>query len=277
MKSRKMTTFILIIMIIASIFVFIPLLIMIFDSLKSGSELASNSWGFPQTIAYSNYSDLLYFNSGVIVRSYFNSLLVSITHTILVLIVSSLAAFAFSKYEFRGKNSFFILLIITMMIPSEITMPGIYLMFSRVGLLNSYSVQIFPGIASVFCLFMLRQYMSTIPDAMIEAARIDGASHMKIYWKVMIPMSAPALGAMAILTFLGKWNDYLWPRIMLTKTEVLPIMVVLPTLSVSNSMWSIPWEIVLAGCTIVTLPVIIVFLIFQDQFMAGVTMGSVKE
>ena len=164
-----------------------------------------------------------------------------------------------------------------MMIPVEITIPAIYLMFSKVHMLNTYSVQIFPGIANVFCLFMLKQYMDSLPDSLLEAARLDGAGDISIYQKVVLPLVSPAIGALAILTFLGKWNDYLWPSMLLTKTEVMPIMVVLPTLNTGNSQWSTPWELVMAGCVIVTLPLIIVFFIFQDQFMSSVTIGAVKE
>lgn len=171
----------------------------------------------------------------------------------------------------------FLLLLITMMIPGEVTLPAVYLMFSKVHLLNSYAVQIFPGLANVFCLFMLKQYMDGMPNSLLEAARIDGAGDMQIFRRVMLPLCKPTLGALAILTFLGKWNDYLWPSMFLTKTEVMPIMVILPTLNTSNSVYSIPWELVLAGCCVVTLPLIIVFLIFQEQFMASVTLGAVKE
>jgi ABC-type glycerol-3-phosphate transport system permease component len=262
---------------IASALSLLPLWVMLCDSLKTGSEIAVNSWAFPQSLTFRNYVDLVSYNSGVMVRSFLNSLFVSVTYTVLTLLISALAAFAFAKYRFRGRNALFMLLIATMMIPGELTMPAIYLMFSKVKLLNTYSIQIFPGIANVFCLFMLKQYTESLPDSLIEAAKIDGAGHLYVFQKVILPLSRPALGALAVLTFLGKWNDYLWPHILLTKPEVMPIMVILPTLNTSTSFYSIPWELILAGCTVITLPLIIVFLIFQDQFMSSVTLGAVKE
>ena len=255
----------------------VPILLMLVNSFKTGSELAKNACGIPSFWTISNYSSLVSFNSGILVRTFLNSVFVSVVYTLLTLIVSSLAAFAFSKYSFKGKNVIFIFLLATMMIPVEITIPAIYLMFSKVHMLNTYSVQIFPGIANVFCLFMLKQYMDSLPNSLLEAARLDGAGDISIYQKVVLPLVSPAIGALAILTFLGKWNDYLWPSMLLTRTEVMPIMVVLPTLNTGNSQWSTPWELVMAGCVIVTLPFILVFFIFQDQFMSSVTIGAVKE
>ena len=272
---KKVTLHILLLLFAAAAVV--PILLMFVNSFKTGSELAKNAWGIPSFWTFSNYTSLVSFNSGILVRTFFNSVFVSVVYTMLTLIVSSLAAFAFSKYSFRGKNVIFIFLQATMMIPVEITIPAIYLMFSKVHMLNTYSVQIFPGIANVFCLFMLKQYMDSLPDSLLEAARLDGAGDISIYQKVVLPLVSPAIGALAILTFLGKWNDYLWPSMLLTKTEVMPIMVVLPTLNTGNSQWSTPWELVMAGCVIVTLPLIIVFFIFQDQFMSSVTIGAVKE
>lgn len=262
---------------VASIVALLPLWIMLCNSFKTGSEIAVNSWGFPADPTLKNYVDLISYNSGIMIRTFLNSLFVSVVYTALTLVISCLAAFAFAKYRFRGRGVLFTLLIATMMVPSELTMPAIFLMFSQVGMLNTYAIQIFPGIANAFCLFMLKQYIDSLPDSLLEAARIDGAGHLYIFRKLIIPLTRPAIGALTILTFLGKWNDYLWPHTLLTRVEVMPIMVVLPTLNTSTSTYSIPWELVLAGCTVITLPLVIVFLLFQEQFMSSVTIGAVKE
>lgn len=267
----------LFILIAASLIVLFPVFIMLIDSCKTGSELAKNSWGIPKNWTFANYADLVKYNSGTLVRSYFNSIFVATTHTALALLFSTLAAFAFAKFDFKGKNLIFVILLATMMVPSEITMPGIFLMFSKLKAMNTYSIQIFPGIASVFCMYMLRENIATIPDSLLESAELEGASTLQVFWKIIVPLARPAIGAMAILTFLGKWNDYLWPKMLLTKTEVMPIMTMLPTLSVDQSVYIVPWELMLAGCTLVSIPLIVVFLIFQDQFMSGITMGAVKE
>ena len=267
----------LFVLIAASLLVLFPVFIMLIDSCKTGSELAKNSWGLPKNWTFANYADLVKYNSGTLVRSYFNSIFVATTHTVLALLFSTLAAFAFAKFDFKGKNLIFVILLATMMVPSEITMPGIFLMFSKLKAMNTYSIQIFPGIASVFCMYMLRENIATIPDSLLESAEREGASTLQVFWKIIVPLARPAIGAMAILTFLGKWNDYLWPKMLLTKTEVMPIMTMLPTLSVDQSVYIVPWELMLAGCTLVSIPLIVVFLIFQDQFMSGITMGAVKE
>lgn len=254
-----------------------PILLMILNSLKSSQELAHNAWGFPQRWIVDNYRQLATYNSGIIVRTFCNSIFISITTTVFTLIISSLAAYSFAKFKFNGKNIIFIFLLCTMMVPAEITLPAIFLMFSKVGLLNSYVVQILPGIANVFCLFLLRQYMESIPDSLIEAARIDGAGYNLIYLRLMLPLVKPALGALAILTFLNKWNDYLWPSILLTKQEIMPIMVILPSLNVDSGAYMVPWNLTMAGCVLVTLPLVIVFLLFQDLFMSSITIGAIKE
>lgn len=254
-----------------------PIVMMVINSFKTSEELARNAWRMPELPTFGNYTGLMEFNSGVIQHTFMNSLFVSIVTTVLTLLISSLAAYAFAKFTFKGKNILFMLLLASMMIPGEITLPAIYLMFSKVGMLNTYSIQILPGIANVFNLFLFKQYMESVPSSVLEAAIIDGATPTRVYWNVMMPMVKPVIGSLAILTFLNKWNDYLWPSMLLTRTEVMPIMVILPTLNVGNNVFAIPWNIIMAGCAIVTLPLIVVFIMFQEQFMASVAMGAVKE
>lgn len=276
-KKRGKGICLIVILTLLAVIALAPIFLMLIDSFKTSEELAWNSWKFPEKWVISNYVDLVSYNSGVMVRSFFNSVFVSTVTTVLTLILSSLAAYAFAKFQFPGKNVIFFILLCTMMIPGEITLPAIYLMFSKTGMLNTYAIQILPGLANVFCMFMMRQYMESVPDSLIEAARLDGAGPTKIFATIMLPLTRPALGSLAILTFLGKWNDYLWPSLLLTKKEVMPIMVILPTLNTQSSVQSIPWNLIMTGCTIVTVPLIIVFLLFQEQFMSSVSLGAVKE
>lgn len=278
MKSDgKNKAIMILFLLVCTFFSLIPLFLMFLNSFKTGSELASNSWGWPRNFVADNYLRLLSYNGGIIIRSYFNGIFVAVTYTVLTVFISALAAFAFSKYRFKGRNVLFGLLLATMMIPMEITIPPLYIMFSKIKWLNSYQVQIFPGIANVFCMFMLKQYMDGLPSSLLESARLDGAGHFTVFVRILFPISLPAVGAMTILTFLGKWNDYLWPQTMLTSQKVMPIMIVLPTLNDKESVWSIPWEILMAGCSIVILPLIIMFFIFQRYFMSSIIIGAVKE
>ncbi len=255
----------------------LPLWIMVAGSFKTGSELAANPSGWPKAFTLENYANLFTYNGGEMVRAFFNGVYVASAHTALTILVSSLAAFAFAKYKFVGGGIIFACLLATMMVPGEITIPPQYIIFSNIGWLNTYAVQIFPGIANVFALFMFVQYLRTVPSSLLEAARIDGAGHWKIFWKIVVPMLSPALGALSILVFLGKWNDYLWPQIMVSDPKKLPIMVILPNINVNGNQFIIPWELVLTGCVIVTVPIIAVFLMFQEKFMSSVTIGAVKE
>lgn len=271
------TTVINVLLIVVVIFSVYPLCIMLLGSLKTAAELSANPAGLPHVPTLDNYWRLLNYNSNTMVRSFLNSVFVSTAHTFLTIFISAMAAFAFAKYRFKGKNVIFVALLATMMVPGELSIPPLYIMFSRIGWLNSYSVQIFPGIASVFAMFMLRQYMLSIPDPLIEAAKMDGAKHWRIFTSIILPVSSPVIGALSILTFLHKWNDFLWPLIMINKPKFMPIMVILPTLNEKDSVWSIPWELIMAGCVVVTLPLILVFLRYQDKFMSSVTIGAVKE
>lgn len=157
----------LVIMCLLSLF---PVYIMITGSFKSASDLAVNSYGLPQKWTLENYRRLLSYNSGIIARTYMNSIVITASHTILVMLFGSMAAFAFSKYHFKGKTVLFTLLLATMMVPFELSVTPLYIMFSKIGWLNSYKIQIIPFTANVFAMFMIRQFMEGIPDSLVEAA-----------------------------------------------------------------------------------------------------------
>lgn len=264
------------IILIACFFAIYPVFIMVAGAFKSANELMRNAAGFPIKPTLENFDRLFSYNSGLILRTFVNSIFVASMYTILCCALASLAAYAFAKFEFKGKNVIFLFLLVTMMIPAELNITPLYLIFSKLGWLNTYRVQIIPGAANVFALFLLRQSMQGIPDSLIDAARVDGAGEFRIFRKIILPVSSPFIGALAILQFLSKWNELLYPKIMLTKQKLMPIMVILPTLNETDSARSVPWELVLAGCSIVTVPLIIVFLLFQDKFLSSVTVGAVK-
>ena len=276
LKQRAFAAALHIVLLFFAFLAIYPIFVMVSGSFKSAQELNFNVAGFPQAFTLENYTRLLNYNSGIILRTFLNALVIAALYTVLTLFITSLAGFAFAKYRFKGRNVLFLLLLVTMMIPAELNISPLYLIFSKMGWLNTYQVQIIPGIANVFALFMMRQYMQTLPDALIDAARIDGAGDFGTYLRIILPISTPALGALAILTFLSKWNDFLYPKMMITKEELMPIMVILPTLNEIDSARSVPWELVLSGCTMVTVPLIIVFLMFQNKFLSSVTLGAVK-
>lgn len=276
MKNGSIKILLHALLIVVSFISAYPFFVMISGSFKTINELLINSFGLPQNPTLDNYIKLLTYNSGAIARSYLNAIFICTIYTLLTLLCASMAGYAFSKYRFPGRNVLFVALLFTMMVPMEVNIAPMYLMFSKMKWLNTYWVQIFPGIANVFAMFMCRSNMDSVPDSLLEAARIDGAKHLRVYTDIMLPASAPAIGALAILTFLGKWNDYLLPKMMVNKPRYMTIMVILPTLRVEDGNISMPWDIVLAGCSLVVIPLLVVFLIFQDKFLSSVTIGAVK-
>jgi len=254
-----------------------PFLLMAFDGFKTGGELSTNPAGIPVAPTLGNYKMLFTGQVGALMwRSLLNSVIITIPFTALTVLFCALAGYAFAKYEFRGKNLIFGLLIASMLVPAEVNLPILYIAFSKIGWLNSYQVQILPGTASVLGMFMARQFMSGLPTEVLEAARIDGAGHWRTFWQVTLPMSTPVLGAIAILMAITKWADYVWPRVLINKPEFQPVMVLLPQLSTATGGFIVLYEVLLAGATVITLPILLVFLRFQDKLMTGATVGAVK-
>jgi ABC-type glycerol-3-phosphate transport system permease component len=254
-----------------------PLLVMVLNSFKSDTEVLRNPAGWPIAFTLQSYQNFLSYQDYQSIRSFANSVVIASVSTAIAVVLAAMAAFAFAKFRFRGRDLMFTVLLGTLMVPGEVTLPPLYVMFAAIGWLNTYQVQIVPGVASVFGLFMIRQYMLSIPNALLEAARVDGASPWQQFWQIVAPISSPVLGAFAILHFVQRWNDYLWPRIVVTNADVQPIMTLLPDIRDPNVGFFIPWGMVMAGCVLVTLPLVLVFLLFQDRFLAGVVVGATKE
>jgi ABC-type glycerol-3-phosphate transport system permease component len=254
-----------------------PFLVLAFGGFKSAGELSTNPSGIPLHATLSNFSDLFSGQIGAVMwRALLNTFIVTIPYTALVVLFSAMAGYAFAKYRFRGQNVLFGLLIASMLVPTEVNIPTLYIMFSRIHWLNSYQVQILPGTASVLGMFMARQYMRNIPDEVLEAASLDGAGHWRRFWRFAIPMSAPVLGAIAVLTFVFKFTDYLWPLVMVTVPQFQPIMVALPDFATSQTGFIVEYQLVLAGCLVVTIPMFLVFLRFQNALMSGTAAGAVR-
>jgi ABC-type glycerol-3-phosphate transport system permease component len=263
-------------LVLACIAFLYPMALMAVNSFKADAEMYVNPAGLPQRWTLESYGKIFQYHGGMWIN-YINSIIIAVTSTVVSVFLCALAAFAFAKYRFRGRNLIFSLLLATMMVPPEITIPGMYVMFAKLQWINTLRAQILPTITPVLGLFLIRQYMLDIPDSLMEAARIDGAGHFTVFWRVMVPTSAPVLGAFAILHFMSVWNAYTWPVLVATKQQVQPIMVVLPQL-VDPVIGFLPvWGTIMAGCVLSTLPLLIVFVAFQDKFMSSVVIGAVKE
>ncbi|MCX8106699.1 MAG: carbohydrate ABC transporter permease [Ignavibacterium album] len=209
-----------------------------------------------------------------IARNFINSLVLSILVTLISLTFNSMAGYAFAKYKFKGKDKLFNLLISSMIIPAQVTMLPLFLMLKWMGFINTYMAIIIPGLANIFGIFLIRQYCISIPNSLIEAARIDGANDFLIYRKIILPLLTPVLATLAIFTFLGTWNDFLWPLIVMTDDSMYTLPVALANLMLEHTKDP---ELMMAGSVVTILPVIIVFLALQKYYMKGIMMGSVKE
>jgi multiple sugar transport system permease protein len=190
-----------------------------------------------------------------------------------VLFTSSLAGFVFAKYRFWGKDFFFTMILATLMIPFQVLMIPAYLILVRLGLIDSLGGLIVPGATSAFGIFLMRQFVESIPTELIDAARIDGASEFGIYGRIILPQMGAALATLGIFQFMGTWNDYLWPLIVITTTEkrTLPIM-----LSWYNSQHGARFDLTMAASVLVIIPVLIAYFLFQRWIVRGIALTGFK-
>ncbi len=221
--------------------------------------------------AWSNYGDL--FGKFTFGKYLWNSVFITVVATLLTLLVNSMAAFALSKYNFRGQKAVFLLIIATLMIPPTIILVPVFLVINSVGLLNSLWGVILPAIATPTGVFLLRQYMLTIPDELLEAARMDHASEWRIYWRIILPLSAPALAVLAIFSVMWRWNDFLLPLIVLSKNEFFTLQLALNSF---QGELNTQWHYLLAMTVITLLPVTLVFAFLQRYITTGIASAGVK-
>jgi len=203
-----------------------------------------------------------------------NSVVVTVVATIITLLVNSMAAFALSKYRFRGRNAVFLLIIGTLMIPISVILVPVYLVITQVGWVNNLWGVIIPGAATPTGVFLLRQYMLTIPDQLLDAGRIDGASEWRLYWQIVLPLSAPAMAVLAIFSVMWRWNDFLWPLIVLTRSELFTLQV---GLNAFQGELNVQWHYVLAMTVLTLLPITLVFAFLQRFITTGIASSGVKQ
>jgi alpha-1,4-digalacturonate transport system permease protein len=254
------------------LFFLIPVLWAIFCAFQPPSNLFTFPPNFdPRGFSLVNFKAV--FGTGDVPRYAMNSLIVAISSSIITVIASSMAGFALAKYRFLGREFIFMLILSVLLIPLQVLMVPVFLILKSLGWINSLIGIIIPPAATATGTFMMRQYMVGIPDEMLEAARIDGASDWKIYRHVILPLSAPVLGAVGILSFTWRWNDYLWPLIVINNQQRYTLQLSLANLIGTNT---VEWGTLLAYATLAMVPVLIVFLCFQRYFLKGSLSGGVK-
>ncbi|MCC9705783.1 carbohydrate ABC transporter permease [Streptomyces sp. MNU76] len=206
--------------------------------------------------------------------SMLNTIVIASVTTVLVLFVDSLAAFAFAKFEFPGRRILFATLLVFMMLPLQLAVLPQFILMSEIGWVGMLKALVWPALSNAFGIFWLRQYIENgVPDELLDAARIDGAGFFRQYWNVALPMIRPAMSFLAIYAFVGAWNDYVWPLIVLTNPEHVTLQVELAQLNVGHNT---NYSMVMAGVLMASLPLVIVFAVFARGFIAGATEGAVQ-
>lgn len=274
-KSRIIHCIGIIYFVLLCVMVLLPLCLMVVNSFKSNNEMLRNDAGLPEKWTLESYRSI-FTTYKSLVRHFFNSIIISVISTIFGTFVCTLAGYAFAKYKFKGRNLIFLALLSTLMIPVEVVIPGQYMLFSKLRLINTLAVQILPTIPAVVGVYMIRQYMLSIPSSLIEAAKIDGAGHMRTFISIVMPSAKPIVSSYMILHFLDVWQNYTWPVLVATKQDVMPIMVSLPTL-VDSVIGFVPeWGTIMAGSVLCSVPLILVFIINQKALMQSIVLGAVK-
>ena len=226
---------------------------------------------FPSAPTLVHYQELL-LRAGML-RSLANSLFLATAVTLCSLAFNTIAGYAFAKLEFAGRERVFQTLVSSLLIPGQIAMMPLFLLLKYMGLVNTYGGIIVPALASVFGIYLVRQYARTIPDEIIEAARIDGIGELRIFITVILPLLRPVLASLAIFTFLGSWNDFMWPLVVLADDKLQTLPVALASLSREHVQDN---ELMMAGSVVTVLPVLLLFLALQRHYIQGLVAGSVK-
>ncbi len=258
---------------IIAFFTIAPFIWMILTSVKDMSEIYvyPPKW-IPSIFHFENYKNV--FQAAPFGRYYFNSIFVALVVTIGQLITCSMAAFAFARLKFWGRNVIFFIFLGTMMIPYNVTMIPSFMVLYWLGWIDTYQALIVPGLASAFGVFLLRQFFLTIPKELEDAAYIDGASKMTVLWRIIIPLSKPALATLAIFTFMGVFNDFIWALIVVNSEEMNTVQL---GLAIFRDRYLTQWDLLMAGSVTAVVPILIVFFFAQKYFIKGIALSGLKD
>ena len=268
----KKRLLIFIILLVVSIIIVVPYIWMLSNSFKTTMETLTDPMHIiPQDPTLAGYEKVL--TKSPFFKWLWNSCFVTGINTIVILFTSSIVGYIFARFEFKGRNFLFAMLVFTMMVPAQVTMITTFIIIDGVGLYNSVWALIIPSFVNVFGIYLCKQYCEEIPRELIESAKIDGAGNFRIYWNIVIPQIRPALGALAIFTFLEYWNDYLNPLIYLSSTDNMTLPLALSYFSTQHST---DLSATMAASALIMIPAAIVFIIFQKQFIKGLALTGMK-
>jgi multiple sugar transport system permease protein len=250
----------------------VPFIWMILTSLKPPSEVFLGHF-LPLEPTLDNYARV--FQKVPFARWYVNSLVVATLVTLCVAFFDSLTGFALAKYEFRGKNVIFVFILSTLMVPTEMLVIPWFILSNSLNWVDTYWGIMFPGVMTAFGAFLMKQFMEGVPSELLDAARIDGVSEFGLFWRIAMPLVRPALAALCIFTFLGNWNAFLWPVIITERMDMRTVPVGLSFFSGEAGSTS-QWELIMAGASMATIPVLAVFVLFQRQIIKGIALTGLK-
>ncbi|MDQ4044687.1 MAG: carbohydrate ABC transporter permease, partial [Chloroflexota bacterium] len=252
----------------------LPFAWMILSSFMSSEEIIARplTW-FPSELRFENYSALS--DAIPLGRMYLNSMVVTTLITLGILVSSSTAGYGFAKFRFPGRDVLFVAVLATLMIPFFVVLVPVFYLVSQLGWVDTYPGLIVPNLVTGFGIFLMRQYMLSLPDEVLDAARIDGASEFEIYWRIVLPLSTPVIGALGILAFVYQWNNFLWPLVVARSSEMWTVPVGLNSLRVYASGADVI-NLQMAGAALAIVPVMIVFLLLQRYFVRGIALTGMK-
>lgn len=271
-KQEKMQQWVVgIILTIGGLLVAVPFIWMILSSFKPESEVMQlTPTLFPEQWTLENFRNLFVnMNFGL----YLKNTIIVVLWSFVGLFLNAMAGYAFAKFEFKGRNKLFFMVLATMMIPGQVTMIPVYLILNQMQLTNTMAGIVLPGLVGAFGIFLFRQFMTTIPDELLEAARLDGASELRVFWQIVLPMTKPILAVQGILTFIAGWNSFLWPLIIANDESLYTLSVGLQLL---KGQYGGNFALQMAGSTFMVVPIVIIFIIFQKHIIDGYTISGMK-
>ncbi|CAN5385989.1 carbohydrate ABC transporter permease [soil metagenome] len=274
-ETRSWQIVFYLIMIAISVATVVPFLFMASTSFtESFTMMTYPPTLIPKNPSLKNYYEIIFtFQEGLFPRWFLNTVFTTGAITAGGLLLNTLSGYIFAKKDFYGKDLVFSLLLATLMVPSAVTLIPMFLIINKLGLFNTYWALILPGLSSAFGIFMMRQFISSLPNELIEVSKIDGASELRIFWSIVIPLSTPAMAALGIFTVINTWNAFLWPLVVLRSNTMRTLVVGLATV---QSEFNINYGLVMAGSVLTVLPMLILYILFQPYFVEGLRMGYGK-
>lgn len=257
---------------VTAVAVLLPFFWMVSTSFKTrGALMALPVQWLPSTVTFDSYQKV--FELVPFVQALGNTAFVAVAWTIIALASSSLAAFAFAKIEFRGREALFGVYLATMMVPLQVTTIPLFILMSHLGLVGTFGGLLLPALFNAFAVFMLRQHFQTIPADYLDAAILDGAGRWRIFRSIVMPMSQPIVAALVVILFMGAWNDYFWPLVILTDPSKYTLTLALGQL---NGQYSTRYNILMAGSLLSMVPILLVYALAQKYFQSGLQLGGLK-